>query len=144
MNDDALARRCTDAMWSTDHASQALGMAIESVGAGSATVTMTVRQDMVNGHDICHGGMIFSLADSAFAFACNTANRVAVAASCSIDFIRPASLGDRLVAVAGAVHQGKRNGLYDVTVSNQDQAVIARFRGRSTRLDRPVIDEETQ
>lgn len=140
METGSLAQRCAQFMWETDRASKALGMQIESVAEGRACLAMAVRVDMVNGHDICHGGMIFSLADSAFAFACNSQNQVAVAAGCSIDFIQPAHLGDRLVAVAEVVHQGGRNGLYDVTVSNQEQAVIAKFRGRSTRLNRPVIE----
>ena len=142
MDDDTLARRCVDAMWQSDNASQALGMQIDSVAVGCAKVTMTVRTDMVNGHDLCHGGMIFSLADSAFAFACNTQNQVAVASGCSIDFIRPAHRGDTLVAKATMVQQGTRNGLYDVTVSNQNAQVVAEFRGRSARLGRALIDED--
>lgn len=142
-NDDALARRCADAMWATDNASKALGMKIDSIAPGCATISMTVRDDMVNGHDLCHGGMIFSLADSAFAFACNTHNQVAVAAGCSIDFIRPAKRGDTLQAKATMVHQGARNGLYDVTVSNQNGEVVAEFRGRSARLERSLIEEDS-
>lgn len=143
MDDDALARRCADAMWSTDNASKTLGMKIDSVAPGCAELSMTVREDMVNGHDMCHGGMIFSLADSAFAFACNTHNQVAVAASCSIDFIRPAHCGDTLLAKATVVHQGASNGLYDVTISNQNGAVVAEFRGRSARLERSLIEEDS-
>lgn len=142
MKDDTLARRCVDAMWESDSASKALGMQVDSVAKGRAQVTMTVRDDMVNGHDLCHGGMIFSLADSAFAFACNSENQSAVAASCSIDYVRPARRGDTLVAKAEVVNQGKRSGLYDVTISNQKNQIIAEFRGRSARLGHPLLDED--
>lgn len=136
---DQLARLCAEFMWSNDNASQHLGIVINSMYGGKAVVSMTVRDNMVNGHDTCHGGMIFSLADSAFAFACNSQNHAAVAANCSIDFIQPAYRGDHLTANAVMVHQGRRTGIYDIAVSNQDGRVIARMRGRSSRLKGPVI-----
>lgn len=136
-----LAQRCAEQMWSDDNASEYMGMAIEYVGPGEATLSMTVRPEMVNGHDICHGGYIFSLADSAFAFACNSFNQVAVAASCSIDYVRPATLGQRLVAKASMIHQGRRTGIYKVEITNQNNDLIAHFQGRSARLGRPVLGE---
>lgn len=141
LDPDQLARRCAEYMLSEDQASQTLGMVLDSVAEGQACVSMEVREDMVNGLDICHGGMIFSLADSAFAFACNTQNQRAVAANCSIDFIAPAHKGDRLTARATALHQGKRNGIYDVQVSNQRGRLIAQLRGRSARLASPVLPD---
>ncbi|MCW8194760.1 hydroxyphenylacetyl-CoA thioesterase PaaI [Proteobacteria bacterium 005FR1] len=143
MDADQLAQRCAESMWAQDNASQALGMKIEAVKEGEATLSMRVREDMVNGHRTCHGGMVFSLADSAFAFACNSQNEVAVAASCSIDFLAPAQLGDVLAAQAVKVHQGKRSGLYDVTVTRQDGTLVAKFKGRSSRIGQAVIDPST-
>lgn len=140
---DQLASACAGRMWAQDRYSQKLGMTIECVNEGKAIVCMTVSGDMVNGHHICHGGAVFALADSAFAFACNSQNQIAVAANCSVDFIRPAKEGDNLVATAVLVHQGKRNGIYDVTVVNQQKRVIAQFRGRSTRLEGSVISEKS-
>lgn len=137
---DDLARACAEAMWSTDHASQALGMTLVDVGPGRATVAMTVRDDMVNGHDLCHGGLISTLADSAFAFACNSRGTVTVAAGFTVDFLRPAQLGDRLVASAREVRLRGRSGLYDVTVTRGDD-VIAEFRGRSRSLGRSLLAE---
>lgn len=126
-------------MWSSDVASQDLGMTVSVTEAGSAKATFEVRKNMVNGHDLCHGGYIFTLADSAFAFACNTYNRVTVAASASIEFIRPARLGDKLVATASEVSRGGRTGIYDATVTNQDGEVIAIFRGRSYATRDPLF-----
>src|SRR3954463_14060578 len=123
MTPDETARRSADAMWAGDRASQALGMVLESVGPGSATLSMTVREDMVNGHAIGHGGLTFSLADSAFAFACNSYNRSPVAATCEIRFLAPTRLGDMLVAEAVERSREGRDGTYDVTVRNQDRVV---------------------
>jgi acyl-CoA thioesterase len=128
-------------MWAEDGASQALGMQIVSVREGYAVVSMTVRETMVNGHGMCHGGMIFSLADSAFAFACNSQNFVAVASGACIDFLEPASAGDVLTASASIVNQDKKTGLYDVAVSNQNNRVIAQFRGRSARIRGTVVPD---
>jgi acyl-CoA thioesterase len=131
MNEIEIAKRCGDSMWSDDIASQELGMHIEVTGPGVAEARFEVRRNMINGHNVCHGGYIFTLADSAFAFACNTYDRVTLAASASIDFVRPARLGDKLVATAGECSRGGRTGIYDVTVTNQDGELVAIFRGRS-------------
>ncbi len=138
-----LAEACAAAMWADDKASQGLGMAIDHMSPGRAELSMTVREDMVNGHSICHGGFIFTLADSAFAFACNSENFNTVAAGVRIEFLAPASLGDRLTAVAGQVHQGKRTGVYDVVVSNQEGRKLAVFRGNSHRIGGALVDENT-
>jgi acyl-CoA thioesterase len=131
LSPDDLARACAEAMWKEDDASKGLGMEIVEVGPGHATLTMTVRPDMVNGHRIAHGGFIFTLADSAFAFACNSRNERAVAAQDNITFIRPGKLGDRLVATAREISRGGRSGIYDVRVAADDGTVIAEFRGHS-------------
>ncbi len=128
-----IARASADAMWKDDGASQGLGMEIERVGPGEAVLTMTVRPDMVNGHGIVHGGFIFLLADSAFAFACNSHNERTVAAQCNIAFIRPGKLGDRLVATAKEISKTGRSGIYDVRVTVND-AVIAELRGHSRSI----------
>ena len=138
-----LARASADAMWADDQASQAMGMAIVAVAPGTATLTMTVRDDMVNGHDICHGGHIFTLADSAFAFACNSHNLNAVASGARIEFLSPGRLGDVLTAVATEVSQGRRSGVYDAVVRNQDGKTVALFRGNSARIGGALVDEST-
>ena len=122
-----------DEMWSGDAASKALGMKIEHVGPGEARLCMVVREDMVNGHDLCHGGLIASLADSAFAFACNSRGVKTVAAGFEIDFLEPARRGDLLVATAQERALRGRSGIYDVTVRAGD-TVIAEFRGRSRAI----------
>jgi acyl-CoA thioesterase len=127
---DDLARACAAAMWQEDKASQGLGMEIVDIGAGQATLAMTVQPHMVNGHNIAHGGFIFTLADSAFAFACNSHNDRVVAAQGQITFIKPGKLGDRLVAKAREITRGGRSGIYDVRVTAGD-TVIAEFRGHS-------------
>jgi len=125
-----IARACADAMWAEDDASKGLGMEIVEIGPGYATLAMTVRPDMVNGQRICHGGFIFTLADSAFAFACNSHNERVVAAQGQVTFIRPGKLGDRLVATAREITRGGRSGIYDVRVT-VGEIVIAEFRGHS-------------
>jgi acyl-CoA thioesterase len=130
---DDLARACADAMWKEDDASKGLGMVILRIKPGEAVLAMTVKQNMVNGHGIAHGGFIFALADSAFAFACNSHNVRAVAAQCNISFIRPGKLGDRLVAVAREVSRTGRSGIYDVRVT-VDETAIAELRGHSRTL----------
>ncbi|MFD4640124.1 hydroxyphenylacetyl-CoA thioesterase PaaI [Lentzea sp. NPDC058436] len=127
------ARQHADAMWSTDTASKALGMTIDDVGPGTARLSMRVREDMVNGWDICHGGLIATLADSTFAVACNSYGGVTVASGFQIDFLEPARLDDVLVAEAREVVLRGRSGIYDVTVRRGD-TVIAEFRGRSRTL----------
>jgi acyl-CoA thioesterase len=130
LSPDDLARACADAMWQEDDASKGLGMEILQIKAGEAVMTMTVKPHMVNGHGIAHGGFIFLLADSTFAFACNSRNERAVAAQCNITFIRPGKLGDRLVATAREISRTGRSGIYDVRVT-VDDVVIAEFRGHS-------------
>ena len=128
-----MARRSADAMWADDHASRALGMSIDAVGPGTATLRMTVRDDMVNGHAIGHGGLTFTLADSAFAFACNSYNRRTVAAGAEIRFRAPTRAGDVLVAAAVERERDDRDGTYDVTVTAGD-LVVATFVGRSREI----------
>jgi len=130
LSPEDLARACADAMWKEDDASCGLGMKIVEVAPGRATLSMTVQPHMVNGQRIAHGGFIFTLADSAFAFACNSHNEKAVAAQGNITFIRPSKLGDVLVASAREISRGGRSGIYDVQVKVGDQ-VIAEFRGHS-------------
>jgi acyl-CoA thioesterase len=127
-------------MWSEDLASQGLGMELLSVTAGRAELAMVVRDDMTNGHGIAHGGFIFALADSAFAFACNSYNVRAVAQACDIVFAAPASGGDRLVASAAERHTFGRNGIYDITVTCDDR-VIAEFRGRSRTIGGQLVED---
>jgi acyl-CoA thioesterase len=136
-----LAEAVAEGMYARDFAAQALGIEIEAVGPGSARLAMTVRPDMVNGHDMCHGGMIFTLADTALAYACNSYNQVAVAQTAQITFCAPGRKGDRLVATAEERHQAGRTGVYDVKVANQDGKTIALFRGNSYRLQGTVVPE---
>jgi acyl-CoA thioesterase len=128
--DADLARRCVEAMYAADRASAHLGIEIDDVGPGRATARMTVTETMINGHDICHGGYIVLLADTAFAFACNTYDRRTVAVGADVSFLASARLGDALVAVAVERTRRGRSGLYDVTVTRGGE-VIAEFRGRS-------------
>jgi len=142
LSPDDLARACADAMWKEDDASKGLGMAIVEVGPGFATLSMTVRPEMVNGQRIAHGGFIFLLADSSFAFACNSRNERAVAAQCDITFIRPGKLGDVLVATAREISSSGRSGIYDVRVTSGD-VVIAEFRGHSRTIGGAWLPEIT-
>ncbi len=135
------ARRAADAMWADDRASQALGMRLVEVAPGRAVLEMTVREDMVNGHAIGHGGLTFSLADSAFAFACNSYNRSTVAHVCEIRFTAPTRLGDVLVAEAVERSREGRDGVYDVTV-RCGETVVAEFVGRSKEIRGTLFDEE--
>ena len=136
---DDTARRSAEAMWAGDAASQALGMTVVDVGPGTAEVSMKVREDMVNGWGLCHGGLIASLADSAFAFACNSHGVVTVASGFEVSFLESAHLGDELVATAVERALRGRSGLYDVTVRRtSDDAVIAEFRGRSRSTGRAI------
>lgn len=139
-NPQALAEAVGHEMYGRDSASRALGMALEEIRAGYARMTMTVRDDMLNGHDLCHGGLIFVLADSAFAYACNSSNHATVAQGATIEFLAPAKRGDMLTAVAEERHAGGRTGVYDIAVTNQHGKAIALFRGKSFRLNRRVIE----
>jgi acyl-CoA thioesterase len=134
------AQRCADLMWAEDRASQALDMQIVEVGPGRATLRMTVRTDMVNGHDIGHGGLTFTLADSAFAFACNSHNRRTVAAGAEVRFRAPTRLGDVLTATAVERSRNGRDGVYDVTVTRED-LVVAEFTGRSREIGGTFFDD---
>src|SRR5207249_7529311 len=129
-----LAEHVAERMFENDRASRTLGMAIAKVGPGSAQLTMTVRPDMVNGHAICHGGFIFTLADSAFAFACNSYNFNTVAQGCSIEYLAPARDGDVLTAVSQERSLSGRTGVYDIEVKNQRDEKIALLRGKSYRI----------
>ena len=127
-------------MLATDRATRALGMEILAVGPGTASASMPVREDMLNGHDICHGGLIATLADSTFAFACNSYNELTVASGFAVDFLAPARLGDVLTARCTEVSKAGRTGVYDVEVSNQRGERIAVFRGRSyTVKGKPAV-----
>jgi acyl-CoA thioesterase len=139
MTPSDLANACAESMYASDRASQHLGIRIEITAAGSALARMTIRDDMVNGFGVCHGGMIFALADSAFAFACNAYDEVTVAAGASIEFVRAASAGDTLSARATEVQRGRRRGVYDVEVRDQEDRLVAVFRGRSAALGRPIL-----
>lgn len=127
-------------MWQGDAASRWLGMKIEEVRPGYARLSMTVTATMVNGHNLCHGGMIFTLADSAFAFACNSHNQRAVAAGASIEFIAPAFLGDLLTAEGVEQSRAGRSGVYDMKVTNQRNEVVALFRGKSATVKGVVVE----
>jgi acyl-CoA thioesterase len=141
MTPDAVARRSAEVMWSEDHASQALGMTITDVGPGRAVLEMVVRADMVNGQAIGHGGLTFTLADSAFAFACNSYNRRTVAAGAEIRFLAPTRAGDRLVAEAVERSREGRDGVYDVTV-RRGGTVVAEFVGQSKEIRGTFFEEE--
>lgn len=139
MNKLDLARACADTMYASDKASKALGIEVEIPEPGAAVATMIVREDMVNGFEICHGGLIFTLADTAFAFACNAYNDLTVAGAGSIDFLRPAYLGDQLKAVALEEHRGSRGGVYAVEVVNQQGEFVALFRGRAIARGEKIL-----
>lgn len=141
MTPEETARRSAEAMWAGDNASQALGMRIVDVAPGRATLEMAVREDMVNGHGIGHGGLTFTLADSAFAFACNSYNRSTVAQACEIRFLAPTRLGDVLVAEAIERCREGRDGVYDITVRCGETAV-AEFVGRSKEIRGTLFDED--
>jgi acyl-CoA thioesterase len=135
----SLAECVARQMYAHDPASQMMGMKISKVGPGHAELVMTVRADMLNGHATCHGGFIFTLADSAFAFACNSYNLTTVASGCTIDFVAPAREGDVLTAVAQERSVSGRTGVYDIDVHNQRDEKIALFRGKSYRIKGHII-----
>ncbi len=134
MTPQQVAEATRDALWREDRASRALGMAVQAIAPGSATLVMVVRQDMLNGHAICHGGLVTTLADSAFAFACNAYNEATVAAGFDVNLLKAAKLGDVLTATAQEVSRTGRTGVYDVAVHNQQGQAVAAFRGRSYTL----------
>jgi len=134
-----LADATAQAMYTRDRTAQALGMRIVNVGPGTALLSMKVRPDMVNGHHICHGGMIFTLADTAFAYACNSYNKNTVASACHIDFLAPAREGDLLEAEAQERSASGRTGVYDIAVRTAGGQVVALFRGKSYRISGEVI-----
>ena len=136
---EEIARRAGDALWAKDKAAQSLGMARLAIGPGTAPLAMTVAETMTNGHDTAHGGFIFTLADTAFAFACNSHGLITVAAQCSITYIRPGRAGDRLVATAREVSRTGRSGIYDIQVTARDK-VIAEFRGHSRTIGGSFVE----
>ena len=131
MTPQEIAEASAAAMWNGDSASQRLGMALDLIAPGLATLSMTVTESMSNGHGNCHGGYIFTLADSAFAFACNSHNDVVVGQHCSVSYLKPVRIGDRLTATAREVSRHGRSGIYDVRITNQDGVHVAEFRGHS-------------
>ena len=135
------AERSAKVMFANDTATKQLGITLESVSPGGACLHMRITERMLNGHSTCHGGYLFTLGDSTFAFACNSFNLVAVASSASIEFLAPAYLHDELTATATLQSQGRRTGLYDVAIVNQNEKRIALFRGRSHRIGTPLFDE---
>lgn len=135
-----LAELAGKTMYERDPASQALGMKLDEIRPGYARMTMAVREDMLNGHRTCHGGYIFMLADSAFAFACNSHNQIAVGAGCTIDYIAPGREGDVLCAEATEQALTGKTGVYDIRVSNQDGRLVALFRGKSHRVGGMVAE----
>jgi acyl-CoA thioesterase len=140
MDAQQTAEAVREAMWANDRASKALGMVVTEIGPGRAVLTMTVREDMLNGLDICHGGLVTTLADSAFAFACNAYNEITVASGFDVNLLAPARLGDLLTARAVELSRSGRTGVYDIVVSNQRGEAIAAFRGRSyTMKGRPLL-----
>jgi len=143
MTELALAKHCAEAMRNDDNASRALGITSDVTSVGEACSRMTIREDMVNGLDVCHGGLVFALADTAFAFACNAYNVQSFAASCQIEFLRPAKLGDELVANASEDYRGRRSGYYTVKIYNQRDELVALFRGRSGSNGEPVLSTKS-
>ena len=139
MNDIDRAKLCAERMYSQDAASRALGISIDIPAAGCAIARMSVRDDMVNGFDVCHGGLVFTLADTAFAFACNAFDELTYAAAANIDFLRPGVLGDDLEATAREDYRGSKSGFYTVEVRNQRDELVAMFRGRSATTDQPIL-----
>jgi acyl-CoA thioesterase len=136
----ALAERVRDGMYAKDAAAHALGMAVTAIGPGRATVTMTVRADMLNGFGLCQGGLVTTLADMAFAYACNSFNELTVASGFDVDLLAPGREGDVLTATGRVVSQASRMGLYDIEVRNQAGEMVAVFRGRSYRMNgKPVV-----
>ncbi len=135
-----IAQACYQSQWQDDAASQHLGLQVLDIDAGYCRLTMQVQNHMLNGHKTCHGGFIFAMADSCFAYACNSDNRPTVASGCSIDYLRPGFAGDTLTAVGKRINRGTRTGLYDVEISNQDGQSVAQFRGRAHQVGEQLLD----
>ena len=140
--DGATAQACATKMYAADHASQSLGIKVVVQEPGEAVATMTISEDMLNGQGLCHGGLIFALADTAFAFACNGYDDITVAGGASIEFLRPGRLGDLLTATASERQRGARSGVYDVTVCNQHGKDVALFRGKSFATGKRMLAGE--
>ncbi|MEZ5546405.1 MAG: hydroxyphenylacetyl-CoA thioesterase PaaI [Pseudomonadales bacterium] len=138
----ALAEACVNTLYQRDVASQDLGMKLISIAPGQVVMEMKITEKMLNGHKICHGGYIFALADSTFAFASNSENFSSVATDCMIDYVKPGKLNDLLTARAKQIDQGKRVGYYDVSITNQEGVKVAHFRGKSYRLGGAILDED--
>ncbi|MBN8953539.1 MULTISPECIES: hydroxyphenylacetyl-CoA thioesterase PaaI [unclassified Rhizobium] len=141
LSPQALAEACAKSMWDEDNASRHLGMELKAVSPGEATLSMVITEAMTNGHGTCHGGYIFTLADSAFAFACNSYNQRTVAQHCSVTFIAPVFAGDRLTATAREVSRRGRGGIYDIAITNQEGEQIAEFRGHSRTVKGMLLPE---
>jgi acyl-CoA thioesterase len=139
LSPQAVAERAAAAMYASDKATLALGMALDEVRPGYARLSMTVREDMLNGHGTCHGGLIFALADSAFAFGCNAYNKVTVAQGCEITFLAPVGPGARLTAECAERALAGRSGVYDVTITDEGGATVALFRGKSRRVKGEIV-----
>ncbi|KAA1184762.1 hydroxyphenylacetyl-CoA thioesterase PaaI [Rhizobium tropici] len=137
----SLAKACARAMWDEDNATRHLGMELLAVAPGEASLSMAITEAMTNGHGTCHGGYIFTLADSAFAFACNTYNQRTVALHCSVTYVAPAFKGDRLTATAREVSRRGRGGIYDIAVTNQEGEQIAEFRGHSRTVKGALLPD---
>lgn len=144
--DDALtvAHQSADALWREDNASRGLGMELVEIGPGYARIAMVVTESLANGHGTCHGGFIFTLADSAFGYASNTYGQSTVGQHCSVSFISPGRVGTRLIAEARERHRGERSGIYDVTVSDEAGTVIAEFRGHSRTVPGSLIADKSE
>ena len=141
MSPQAVAEATRDAMCANDRASKMLAIQVLAIGPGTATLSMTVREDMLNGHDLCHGGLVSTLADSAFAYACNAYNEVTVASGFDVNLLAAARLGDVLTARASEVSKSGRTGVYDIDVSNQRGEAVAAFRGRSYSMrGKPLVE----
>lgn len=143
MTPQELARACAETMLLDDNTVRSLGFSVDEVAPGRAVVTVTVDEHMTNGHGICHGGYIFTLADTAFAYACNTYNQRTVAQHCSITFIKPAMIGETLTATGTERMLDGRNGIYDITVTGPGGAVVAEFRGFSRTIAGTILEEKT-
>jgi acyl-CoA thioesterase len=140
MTPQQIAEAVRDGMLAKDRATRSLGMEVLAIAPGSATLAMTVREDMLNGFDICHGGLVTTLADSAFAFACNSYNELTVASGFNVDIVAPSRAGDRLTAEAREVALAGRTGVYDITIRNQRDELVAVFRGKSYRIKgKPIV-----